>query len=153
MQLFIWAQDLHRVAGIKSSPLLNSIRKYLNEILNKYPYATDKKIKKEHVWIIVGPVFSDSPQQIQRPNGTTISIPDAFYCILIRPRNYPFDSPGNSEYLTFIFPQNIERNQKIDSKYMTSINHLEQLTQYLKPYILHYLHQKQIYCKFLHLIR
>jgi endonuclease G, mitochondrial len=104
-------------------------QKLENEILNKYPYATDKKIKKEHVWIIVGPVFSDSPQQIQRPNGTTISIPDAFYCILIRPRNYPFDSPGNSEYLTFIFPQNIERNQKIDSKYMTSINHLEQLTK------------------------
>ena len=98
------------------------------DILNKYPNTGDTKNNRDHVWIIVGPVFSNSPEYLTRKNGVKIAIPDSFYCILVRTRAYPHDSPGNSDYLTFLFPQNLEQKQKLEIKFITSINEIEKLT-------------------------
>ncbi len=98
------------------------------EILNKYPMALEGKNKKAHLWVIVGPVFPEKPEYIIRPNGTKVAVPEAFFCILARPRRYPFDTPGNAEYLAFLFPQDTERNEKIDLKFVTTINEIEKKT-------------------------
>ncbi|MDL2297382.1 DNA/RNA non-specific endonuclease [Bacteroidales bacterium OttesenSCG-928-B11] len=96
------------------------------EILNKYPNEKGK----EHVWVIVGPVFSENPEYIERGKKSgNIAIPDAFFCILIRPRTYPQDSPGSSDYLAFLFPQDLEQKQKLDVKFIVSINEIEKLTR------------------------
>ncbi len=99
------------------------------EILNKYAYADDSKSNQSHVWILVGPVFGDSPEYITRKNGIKVPIPDAFYCILVRSKNYPYNSPGNSGYLAFLFSQDLEKSQKIDVKFLTSINEIEKRTK------------------------
>jgi len=99
------------------------------EILNKYPNAGDSKNKKYHVWVIVGPIFSDSPEYLTRNNGLKVAIPHSFYCILARPKRYSYDVPGNADYLTFVFPQELEKKQKIDLKFVTSINEVEKLTR------------------------
>jgi len=99
------------------------------EILNTYPYAGDSKNNKSHVWIIVGPVFSDSPEYITRKNGVKVAVPDSFFCILTRTRVYPYDSPGSSDYLAFLFSQNLEKKQKLETKFITSINEIEKLTK------------------------
>ena len=98
------------------------------EILNNYPYAGDGKSNKSHVWIIVGPVFSNSPEYITRKNGVKVAIPDSFYCILVRTRAYPYDSPGSSDYLAFLFSQNLEKKQKLETTFITPINEIEKLT-------------------------
>ncbi|EKB47658.1 DNA/RNA non-specific endonuclease [Cecembia lonarensis] len=100
-----------------------------SEILNKYPNAGNRNSKKDHVWVVVGPVFSENPEYIRRSNGVSVAIPEAFFCILVRPKRYPYDSPGNSDYLAFIFPQDVESNQRLDTKFITSINEIERLTQ------------------------
>ncbi|PZV76016.1 endonuclease G [Algoriphagus aquaeductus] len=103
-------------------------QKLEEEILNKYPYS-DRANQNNHLWVLVGPVFSDNPEFIIRPNGSKIAIPDAFFCILARPKTYPFDSPGNADYLAFLFPQEVARNQKITRQFLTSINEIERLTK------------------------
>jgi endonuclease G len=103
-------------------------QKLESEILNKYPYAGNSSNKKDHVWVIVGPVFSDNPQFLTRDNGVKVAVPDSFFCILARPKRYPYDTPGNSDYLAFLFSQNVERKQKIDVSFLTSINEIERLT-------------------------
>lgn len=91
--------------------------------------AEGKKISKiEHVWVIVGPIFSDTPTYIERKNGTKVEIPEAFYCILTRPYRYSYDVPSNSQYLSFIFPQNLEQKQKLDTKFIVSVNEIERRT-------------------------
>lgn len=95
-------------------------------ILEKY--ATIKS-NGEHVWVIVGPILSNAPDKIARENGTFVSIPDAFYCILVRPNRYPYDAPGNADYIAFIFPQNVEQSAPLDARYLTTINTVEERTR------------------------
>lgn len=104
-------------------------QKLEDEILNKYPKATEGKTKKYHVWVIIGPIFKETPEYLTRKNGLKVAIPESFYCILARPNRYPYDSPGNAEYLAFIFPQDLEQKQKIDVKFLTSVNEVEKLTK------------------------
>lgn len=98
-------------------------------IREKYPTAVNGDNKMYHLWVIVGPVFAANPEFITRPNGSRIAVPDSFYCILIRPNRYPHDSPGNADYLTFIFKQDIKRNENVALKFVTSINEIESLTK------------------------
>lgn len=99
-----------------------------NEILNTYPYANDDDGDKYHVWVIVGPVFGSDPKNLRRGKGVKIAIPDAFYCILVRPFRYDYGAPTNSNYKAFLFPQEIERSQPIDISFIKSINDIEEAT-------------------------
>lgn len=97
-------------------------------ILNTYPLAGDAQNPKNHVWVIVGPIISDAPSFITRSNGSKVAIPDSFFCILARPRRYPYDSPGNADYLAFVFPQDVPQGQPIAKKFLKSIDEVEALT-------------------------
>ena len=97
-------------------------------ILNTYPLAGTTQNPKNHVWVIVGPIISDAPSFITRPNGSKVAIPDSFFCILARPKRYPYDSPGNTDYLAFIFPQDVPMSQPIAAKFLKSIDEVEALT-------------------------
>ncbi|MBK9174723.1 MAG: DNA/RNA non-specific endonuclease [Chloracidobacterium sp.] len=99
------------------------------DILNRYPNAGTTQSPKHHVWVIVGPVFGDNPAFITRNNGSRVPIPDSFFCILVRPKRYPYDSPGNADYLTFLFAQEQTANQQISLKFVKSINHIETLAK------------------------
>ncbi len=111
-------------------------QKLEEEILNKYCYdkevdtsqAGKKKAPMEHLWVVVGPIFSANPEYLIRKNGARIPIPEAFYCILVRPFQYDHSVPSNSQYLSFIFPQNLEHKQKIDLSFVASINDIEART-------------------------
>lgn len=83
----------------------------------------------DHVWVITGPIFPDSLTYLTRKNGTRVAIPESFFCILVRPNRYPFDSPGNAEYLAFIFPQEIARKQQLEPEFLVTINEIEAKTK------------------------
>lgn len=98
------------------------------DILNRYPLAGTAQVPKNHVWVIVGPVFSDDPSFLTRKNGLQVAIPESFFCILARPKRYPYDSPGNSDYITFLFGQEQTSNQQLAMKFVKNINEIETLT-------------------------
>lgn len=94
-------------------------------ILNNYP----RKVKDStHVWVLVGPIFSDNPEFITRPNGVQVAIPDSFYCILVRPIKHAFDNPSNAQYLSFIFSQTLPKSQPLSKSFLVNINRIESLT-------------------------
>jgi len=90
---------------------------------------TEADKEKEHIWVIVGPVFSANPEFIERKNGTKSAIPTSFFCILVRPSKYPYDSPANAEYQAFVFPQELPMKQQLDVSFLKSINQVETLTK------------------------
>lgn len=121
METFIMSNISPQKAGLNQGVW----QKLEAEILNKYCY-TDKN--KPHVWVLVGPIFSENPEYITRKNGVKVAIPDAFFCILVRPFRYPQETPSNAEYLSFVFGQDLERKQQIDNSLLTTINEIERLT-------------------------
>jgi endonuclease G len=95
-----------------------------SKILNDYPYMKNTP----YVWVIVGPVFSNTPDTIMRKNSTIVSIPESFFCIIVKPFRYPYDQAGNSNYMSFLFPQDVPRNENLDEKYLTTIKEIEDKT-------------------------
>lgn len=98
------------------------------DILNRYPLAGTTKKPKAHVWVIVGPIISDDPEFLDRKNGSRVAIPDAFFCILVRPHSYPYDSPGNADYLAFVFDQSVPLTQPISKNFLKSVDEVEERT-------------------------
>jgi len=86
--------------------------------------VTDWADKYGNVWVICGPVFfGESPAVWLGQEGEVkAAVPDALYKIVIRETN------GNIETLAFIFPNVIPKEKKDISKYLTSINRIESLT-------------------------
>jgi endonuclease G, mitochondrial len=99
-----------------------------SQIQKIYPYANEDNNEKYHVWVIVGPVFRSESQYLTRDNDVKIAIPDAFYCILVRPFRYAHDAPTNSDYKAFLFPQDVVRNQPLDISFLKSIDAIEAAT-------------------------
>jgi DNA/RNA endonuclease G (NUC1) len=60
---------------------------------------------RDHVWAIAGPIFSDAPKQIERPNTKIVPIPEAYYYITVDPFRYPWDRPSNVDIACFRIPQ------------------------------------------------
>jgi len=69
---------------------------------------------KDHVWAIVGPVFGDEPVSINRGHGKYLPIPDKYFCIIVDPHIYPYDTPSKAHIDCFIIPQNAPRNSNPD---------------------------------------
>lgn len=104
-----------------------------SQILEKYCYKGDTTISKQkhsrdHIWVIVGPIFGENPSYISRKNGTKVAIAESFYCIIVRPFKYDYDSPANAEFISFIFPQNLTQAQKLSTEFCVSINTIEAKT-------------------------
>lgn len=96
-------------------------------ILGKYPISATNESKR-HVWVIVGPIFSDNPAVITRPNGTKVTIPESYFCILARPKRSGGEEPGNSDYLALRFTQNLPMNQQLTATFLQSINEIERIS-------------------------
>ena len=93
-------------------------RKSLNEgvwsdLENKIRNIKDTN-KKDHVWIINGPIFGDKPNMLKRPGGQRVPIPDSYFCICVDPFSYPWDEPANVDIACFIIPQNAKRGTPLD---------------------------------------
>ena len=94
-------------------------------------HTLEKKIMeyakpKEHIWVLCGPIFSSNPEQIERPNGSKVSIPDAFYMILVDPLEYPY-TVDKTAFIAFEFPQNPSSQSLND--YLTSVDQIEKKTK------------------------
>ncbi|KIC22424.1 DNA/RNA non-specific endonuclease [Leisingera sp. ANG-Vp] len=64
---------------------------------------------KDHVWALVGPIFGDDPASIRRGHGKYVQVPEAYFCIVVDPHSYPFDTPSKVHMDCFIIPQNAPR--------------------------------------------
>ena len=71
--------------------------------------------EKDHVWAIVGPIFSDAPDTITRPNGKQVPIPEAYYCITVDPFRYPWDRESNVDVACLRIPQDAPGGTSLDT--------------------------------------
>jgi len=60
---------------------------------------------KDHVWTIVGPVFGEQPASINRGQGKYLPIPDAYFCVIVDPYTYPYNTLSTVHIDCFIIPQ------------------------------------------------
>ncbi len=60
---------------------------------------------KDHVWAIVGPVFGEDPASIYRGQGKYLPIPEKFFCVIVDPHSYPYDTPSRVDIDCFMIPQ------------------------------------------------
>jgi len=84
-------------------------------ILDKYAPA------REQIWVLSGPIFDDNPGKV---NG--VDIPSHFFMILVDVGNYP----GYRPYiLAFKFPQKPASGAQLDSKFLFSVDDIEEQTR------------------------
>ena len=60
---------------------------------------------KGHVWVIVGPVFGEDPASINRGSGKYLQVPEKYFCIVVDPKYYPYDTPSKVDVDCFLVPQ------------------------------------------------
>ena len=60
---------------------------------------------KDHVWVIVGPIFDDTPRSIGRGAGKNVPVPSAYFAVVVDPQSYPYDRLSNVQLDCFIIPQ------------------------------------------------
>ena len=84
--------------------------------------ATSYPARFAEVWVLAGPVFSQSPARLPARGGTTgPAIPEACYMILLD------ESDGRVRTLAFLFPQEISEGAKVEN-YLTTIDEIERRT-------------------------
>ena len=84
--------------------------------------------EKDHVWAVIGPIFTDDPGVIDRDGGKRVPIPDAYYCITIDPFRYPFDRFNNVHMLCLRIPQDAAGGSS-PGDFVTSLDALEAETR------------------------
>ena len=83
----------------------------------------------EHIWVLVGPIFGDDPERIERRENVFIDVPEAFFCILIDPMNWPHDKMRNVSMIAMTFGQDTERAAEVSRHHITSVNEIEARTR------------------------
>lgn len=83
--------------------------------------------ERGHVWAITGPVFSSSPDAVERPDGKKVPVPEAYYCVTIDPHRYPYDRLSNVDIACFLIPQTAP---KMDSPldYLSGLDEVQDRT-------------------------
>ena len=89
--------------------------------------AIEDEEGKDHVWAIVGPVFGDQPASVSRGQGKHLPVPDAYFCIIVDPHRYPYDTPSRVEFDYFLIPQNAPRSSFPD-EYPSTREEIENVT-------------------------
>ncbi len=64
----------------------------------------DSPNQKDHVWVLIGPVFSSAPETIEH-SGKTVPIPKSYFCITVDPHSYPFNTLSKVDLLCMNIPQ------------------------------------------------
>ena len=82
---------------------------------------------RDHVWAIVGPVFGDEAASVYRGHGKYLPIPYAYFCVIVDPHTYPYDTPSRVKIDCFIIPQNAPRNSNPDD-YPATLEEVEEAT-------------------------
>jgi DNA/RNA endonuclease G (NUC1) len=82
---------------------------------------------KDHVWAIVGPVFGEEPSSINRGHGKYLPIPDAYFCVIVDPHSYPYDTPSRVHIDCLIIPQDAPRDSNPDD-YPATLEEVEEAT-------------------------
>lgn len=83
---------------------------------------------KDHVWVIVGPIFGDQPVAINRGQGKHLPVPDAYFCITVDPFRYPYDTLSKVHLDCFIIPQDAARDTS-PADYPATLEEIEQATK------------------------
>jgi DNA/RNA endonuclease G (NUC1) len=87
--------------------LNNGVWRDLEKAIREIDVPFDDGTKdKGHVWAIVGPVFGEDPASINRGSGKYLQVPDGYFCIVVDPKHYPYDSPSKVDVDCFLIPQN-----------------------------------------------
>ncbi|NBB14559.1 DNA/RNA endonuclease [Caulobacter sp. SLTY] len=82
---------------------------------------------KGFVWVTVGPVFGEDPEYISRDGGKRVPVPEAYFAIVVEPKNYPYDTPGSVHIDCFIIPQTAPRDTDPDA-YPSTLEEIEART-------------------------
>lgn len=82
---------------------------------------------RDHVWAIVGPVFGEELSSINRGHGKFLPVPDAYFCVIVDPQRYPYDTPSRVAIDCFIIPQSASRNSYPED-YPATLDEVEQAT-------------------------
>lgn len=83
---------------------------------------------RDHVWAIVGPVFGDDPPAISRGRGKHLPIPEKYFCLLVDPEAYPYNTPSRVHIDCFLIPQDAPRDSN-PQDYPATLSEIEQATQ------------------------
>ncbi|MCG8576984.1 MAG: DNA/RNA non-specific endonuclease [Flavobacteriales bacterium] len=82
---------------------------------------------KDHVWVIVGPIFGEEPEMVYRGKGKHLPIPESYFCITVDPYKYPFDTLSKAHIDCFIIPQNAPSSSNPED-YPSTLEEIEEAT-------------------------
>lgn len=88
----------------------------------------DEPGEKDHVWVIVGPVFGEEPESISRGRGKYLPVPESYFCVTIDPYRYPFDTLSKAHIDCFIIPQKAPSSSS-PADYKVSLEEVEEATR------------------------
>ena len=83
---------------------------------------------KDHVWAVVGPVFGDQPASINRGQGKYLPIPEAYFCVVVDPHQYPYDTLSRVALDCYLIPQSAPRASRPED-YPATLEEIEGKTK------------------------
>lgn len=87
----------------------------------------EREPRRGHLWAIVGPVFGDEPQSIYRGRDKLLPVPESYFCVIVDPQHYPFDSPSKVALDCYLLPQTAPRDSFPDA-YPATLDEVEAAT-------------------------
>lgn len=109
------------------SPQYGSLNSGVWRTLEKSIREIKDEPGKDHVWAIVGPVFGQDPASIYRGQGKYLPIPDKYFCVIVDPHTYPYDTPSKVDIDCFMIPQEAPAGTQPDD-YPASLEEVEEAT-------------------------
>jgi len=82
---------------------------------------------KDHVWVIVGPVFGEDPAAVNRGRGKYLPVPEKYFCVTVEPHSYPYDTLSRAHVDCFLIPQNAPRRSS-PADYPATLEEIEDAT-------------------------
>ena len=85
--------------------------------------------KREHIFVICGPIFGSSPSVVSTGRERGIQIPESFYMILVDTER-EYQTNPQTKILAYRFPQQISQNAdfKDRDQFGTTVDEIERLT-------------------------
>jgi len=94
----------------------------LENIIRKIKDTKDK----DHVWAFVGTIFDEDPELISR-DQVAVPIPSHYFCVMIDPHSYPWDTPSTVAIASFIIPQDAPKKTPL-SMFEVTLEEVEEAT-------------------------
>lgn len=81
----------------------------------------------DYAWVVVGPVFGESPPHVSRDGGKLVPVPEAYFALVVDPVRYPYDRPSSVNLDCFLIPQTAPRDTDPDN-YLSTREEIERRT-------------------------